>query len=191
MASCTPQARHPRRLAGDPADLVDADAPLAGPAEALAGELEQDARGKRGAVDRGRGRSIGESLGCSDGERDRGAAVRNETQAPSESRGLGQAGISAGTASAIASSPTMNRANGRPMMFSPVRAFRPWMISRIVLASSLTNGWSSRTPFSPNQASSLPSTIFSRMFSGLFGGLGEEDPLLLGDEFGRDVLAAA
>ena len=35
--------RHARGLAGDPADLLDADAPLAGPAEALARELEQDA----------------------------------------------------------------------------------------------------------------------------------------------------
>ena len=34
---------HPRGLARDPADLLDADAPLPGPAEALSRELEQDA----------------------------------------------------------------------------------------------------------------------------------------------------
>ena len=34
---------HPRGLARDPADLLDAEASLAGPAKALAGELEHDA----------------------------------------------------------------------------------------------------------------------------------------------------
>ena len=42
-----------RGLAGDPADLLDADAPLAGPAEALAGKLEQNA-----AEDRRAGRAM-------------------------------------------------------------------------------------------------------------------------------------
>ena len=46
--------RDPRGLAGDPADLFDADAPFARPAEALAGELEQHA-----AEDRRTGRDGG------------------------------------------------------------------------------------------------------------------------------------
>ena len=74
-------------------------------------------------------------------------------------------------------------------MFSPVRALTARIMSRTVLASSLTNFWSSRT-LSPNQASSLPSAIFSRMFSGLSAAWLDEDPLLLVDDVGRHVLAA-
>src|SRR5271157_2045908 len=45
-----PARRHSGSLPGDPADLLDTDTPLAGPAEALAGELEQDSAKRRGAV---------------------------------------------------------------------------------------------------------------------------------------------
>src|SRR5208337_4754035 len=45
-----PERRHSGSLPGDPADLLDTDTPLAGPAEALAGELEQDSAKRRGAV---------------------------------------------------------------------------------------------------------------------------------------------
>src|SRR5271157_4918909 len=45
-----PARRHSGSLPGDPADLLDTDTSLAGPAEALAGELEQDSAKRRGAV---------------------------------------------------------------------------------------------------------------------------------------------
>src|SRR5208283_3201888 len=42
--------RDPRSLAGDPADFLDTDAPLAGPAEAFAGKLEQNPSEHRSTV---------------------------------------------------------------------------------------------------------------------------------------------
>ena len=168
--------RHARRLAGDPADLLDADAPLAGPAEALARELEQDAAEDGGPLptlpfigDSSDARGVVQQTSP--------AAARQVEPRPGCHR-----------ASAQRPSPTMNRANRATEMFSPVRALTSRIMSRTVLVSSLTNFWSSRT-ISPNQASSLPSAIFSRMFSGLSADLAHEDPLLLGDDILGHVLA--
>ena len=61
---------------------------------------------------------------------------------------------------------------------------------RIVLESSLTNGWSSRTLFSPAQRESFPSRDLLADVLGLVGDLLQQEPLLVLELVGGHVLAA-
>ena len=179
-----PLAGDPGGLLGDPADLLGADAALAGPAEALAGELQQDAAEQRGPSS-GVGRCPWEARAVAGGGRSRcrigwpgGSPAAVEGRSPPRLAAIGarlpdRGGRSLGLADGEA---------GEVAELDALAGLLDDVADLLggVLDEDLVEQDDLAVPGVELAVGDLLADVL-----GLVLGLGDEDPLLLGDGVGR------